>query len=246
MAAAAVALTLEGVNLSQLASIQVPLAAGQAVWDAEQQQEDEGDDPMLMPPPLPAGFAALSRALAGVRALASPALPFAVHVLGQDQLRVVMLKSHVAAVFKLLWVQQGSLGIMVRDVKSQVSLAPLPGVELEQACAAGLLASLLAPACGWWQLDEHRLLGASLVAPSPDGQPQACGSLTRGVHVQQAAVNRLTLLVKPGGCWPFQGSCKARADQRGVTALQGSWVGQRWEKAPAQPCCTPPCWTRLY
>ena len=157
-----------------------------------------------------------------------------------------MLKSHVAAVFKLLRAQQGSLGIMVRDVKSQVSLAPLPGVELEQACAAGLLASLLAPACGWWQLDEHRLLGASLVAPSPDGQPQACGSLTLGVHVQHAAVNRLTLLVKPGGCWPFQGSCKARADQRGVTALQGSWVGQRWEKAPAQPCCTPPCWTRLY
>lgn len=196
----AVALTLERASL-QFAAIRVPLrrpAAGPALGPASHAPGDDPEQPPdLLPPPLPPHCAALAAALAAVCALASPALPFAAHVLSADALRVVVPKAHTAAVFKLLRAQQEALGVEVKDVKSHVSLGPLPAAELEAACGAGLAAALLH--CGGWHpLGEERLLGASPLAPAPDGAAQACGALTLRVQAVPGDATRLRLLVKAG------------------------------------------------
>jgi hypothetical protein len=186
----------------QFVTIHVPLAPPQPDTGAEQHQATD-----VLPVPLPARFAQLSQELAGVRALNSAALPFAAHALGHAELRVVTLKQHVGGVFKLLWQHQASCGTVIGKVKAHVSVTALPAPALEQACACGLLASLLPR--GWWQLDEDRLLGCCLLQPAPDGSAQACASITLRVHVEPAdKPTRLYLLVKPGGCYhiPVQSS----------------------------------------
>lgn len=188
-----VAISLEGA-FPQFATIQANLAPQTAV-----NSEPLELDLHLLPAPLPPQFVALSRAVAAVRALSSAALPLAAHALGHDQLRVVTLKQHVAGIFKLLREKQAACGIVIKDVKQHVSLAPLPATELEQALTCGFIASLLPQ--GWWQLDETRLLGASLLEPAVDGSVQACGSITLRVQAEPAETpSKLYLLVRAGGC----------------------------------------------
>lgn len=210
MTATGVALSLEGARL-QLATISAPLAQpasatpGAPLQNLGYRSEEPGSSsqPDLLPPPLPPSFAALAAALAAVRAAATPALPFAVHVVGADQLRVVCQKARVADVFKLLRAQQSGLGISIRDVKSHVSLVPPAGEELAQACVAGLAAALQHR--GWWQMDEERLLGASPLEPSSDGNVQKCASVRLRMHAAPTPegskeARKLLLLVLPGGC----------------------------------------------
>ena len=212
---AALAFTLEGASL-QFFTIEVPLAPPATPTD--QEDEEQADD--LLPTPLPPRFAALSRALAAVRALNSAAAPFAVHAPGQEELRVVTLKPHVAGVFRMLHQRQASCGIVLRDVKSHVAVAPLPAPELGRACACGLLASLLPR--GWWQLDEDRLLGTSLLEPAQDGVTQACSSLTVRVHAEPGnKQTKLYLLVRAGGCCVFAGVMGAAA----ATGYALPWLG---------------------
>lgn len=206
----AVAITLEGATLG-LATISLPLAAASQQQDQEDDAFEPEEQPDLLLAPLPPPCVRLATALAAVRALASPVLPFAVLPAGSDALRVVAPKAHTAAVFKALRAQQGALSVVVGEVKACVSLAPLPPAELETAAAAGLVAALLHR--GWHQLDEDRVLGASLLEPAPDGGTQACDSLTLRVRTRPGEASKLTLLVKAGvcgcirllgccGCWP--------------------------------------------
>lgn len=182
-----VAIALEG-GVPQFACIQAQLAPCPGMNEL---------DPHVLPPSLPPKFAALRRAVAAVRSLSSAALPFAAHAVGHDQLRAVMLKQHVAGVFRLLRQQQAACGVVIKEVKQHVSLAPLPARELEQALACGIVASLLPQ--GWWQLDEDRLLGTSLLEPAADGGMQACGSITLRVHAEPAEnPSKLYLLVRAG------------------------------------------------
>lgn len=209
-----VALTLERCA-TDLFAITVGLAPPPGGWDAAEASSagDEEAQPLL-PPPLPPRCAALNRSLAALRALATPALPFAAHPLGQDQLRVVTPRAHTAAVFKLLRAQQGALGIVVGDLKSCVAKPPLPRDELEAAAAAAVLAGLLHR--GWHQLDEDRVLGASVLAPAADAAPQVCGSLTLRVRAEGDGTSTLRLLVRAGGT---QGARWAGARWLGLWAL---------------------------
>lgn len=234
----AVAFTLEGCAL-QLANITLPLRAPAQGWPLA---TDENEPPVpegeLLPPALPPGCVALNAALAGVRALVSPALPFAAHALGGDQLRVLAPRACTVEVFKLLRAQAGALGLVVGDVKQCVSVAPLQAEELAAGCAAGLVAALL-HAGGWHRLDEDRLLGASPLAPAPDGATQSCASLT--LRVQACGPSRLRLLVQAGGCW-WLGAAGGRL------VVCSSWCGgrccgARWLAGAARGACSPPSHT---
>lgn len=125
--------------------------------------------------------------------------------------------------------QAASLGIVVGDVKSCISLQPLPPNELEAAAAAGVVAALAA--AGWHRLDEDRLLQASPLAPAPDGAPQACGSLTLRVRAPPGGGGKLTLLVKAGGCWACWGVLAVPSV--GITRSSS-------HHAPAHPSPPPP------
>lgn len=188
------ALTLEGVSL-QLATITASLPPLPA---AQEQQQQPSDEPELWPPPLPPRRAQLQAALAAVRRLATPALPFAALAAGDDAVRVVCPKPQTANVFKLLRTQQAALGITLGEVKAAVSLQPLPDPDLEAACSTGLSAALLHR--DWHRLGEGRLLGASPLAPAADGAAQVCGSLTLRVAAVPGHATRLRLLVRAGGC----------------------------------------------
>ncbi|PSC72899.1 hypothetical protein C2E20_3898 [Micractinium conductrix] len=192
-----VALALEGAALG-LATISLPLAAAGAAGAPAAQAEDECNGPPLLPAPLPPSFAALAAALAAVRALATPELPFAA-VAGDATLRVVCQRAKVADVFKLLRSKQAALGVQLRDVKSCVSLTPPGAEELSGLAGAAVAAALRAH--GWWQADEERLLGANPYEPAPDGATRACESVRLSVHVEPPAEPRqpprLLLLVLP-------------------------------------------------
>ena len=189
----AVALTLQA-PLAQLGRILLPLQ--QPCDDGGEEEEVEEDELTAMPPPLPPRFARLMRALAAVRALASPALPFAACPLDGGELQVVALKQHLSALFKLLRAKQSSLGVVVStDLQRHIQLKGVPAEEMRQACLAGLLASLQRR--GWWQLNEQQLLGRSLLQPAAGGRAQACASLR--LDVQLRPHGQLSLLVRPGG-----------------------------------------------
>ncbi|PRW56060.1 hypothetical protein C2E21_5110 [Chlorella sorokiniana] len=212
------ALTLEGASL-QLATITAPLPPLPA---ALQQQQPAGQ-PELWPPPPPPRRAQLQAALAAVRRLATPALPFAALAAGEDAVRVVCLKGHTANVFKLLRAQQAALGITLGEVKAAVSLQPLPAPDLEAACSAGLLAALLHR--GWHALGEDRLLGASPLVPAADGAAQVCGSLTLRVAAVPGDAARLRLLVRAEQVEFRHPSCKPGASLEDRSArLKGSGV----------------------
>ena len=220
-----VALALEGAALG-LATISLPLAAAGAAGAPAAQAEDECNGPPLLPAPLPPSFAALAAALAAVRALATPELPFAA-VAGDATLRVVCQRAKVADVFKLLRSKQAALGVQLRDVKSCVSLTPPGAEELSGLAGAAVAAALRAH--GWWQADEERLLGANPYEPAPDGATRACESVRLSVHVEPPAEPRqpprLLLLVLPGGC------CRRQEAQ---------WVGGTAQRTSSYSSCPPP------
>lgn len=203
MASKGIALYLEGAKL-QLASITVPVRTQGSTAACGPLA---GDEPPLdlLPPPLPASFAALAAALAAVRGATTDALPFVAHIAGADSLCIRCQKAKVGDVFRLLRAKQAALGILVKDVKSHVNLLPPVGGELAAACIAAVTAALAAR--DWWRLDEHCLLGASPLEPQPDRQLVTAGMVQMHVHVakDQRGALTLQLQVLPGGCWRSTG-----------------------------------------
>lgn len=205
MASKGIALCLEGAKL-QLATITVPVAMGPQGAAANVGPSAHAEPvPDLLPAPLPPAFATLTAALAAVRHAATNALPFVVQHAGADSLRILCQKARVGDVFRLLRAQQAALGIQVKDVKSHVSLLPPTGQDLADACAAGVAAALVAR--GWWLQDEHCLLGASPLEPSPDGQAVTAEWVQMQVHLSRDSKGALALQLQvvPGGCWRIRG-----------------------------------------
>lgn len=195
MAASGVALSLKASKpWSSLARVQLPVQPPDDAFCGSAEALTDALGPSIMPPPLPPLLEHRRLVLCRVQGLASKELPFSAWLAGgygDGSVQLLCTREVVTRVFKLVKEQAAQLGVVVKDLKSHVTLG-LPGQELQQAAAAALQAGLAGS--GWWALTSSHLLGCNPLELA-DGAGHTCDYVSLECEMEQGSA--MTLLVKP-------------------------------------------------